>query len=105
MSVAHAGERNSSSEYEPGTPAHNLPELYPARITISCPEVGVTKGKLVLFPKSMEELFGIGAAKFGFSATRVLTKSKAEIDDIGLIRDGDHLILVSDNWTIGTSDT
>ncbi|KAI3938979.1 hypothetical protein MKW92_035587 [Papaver armeniacum] len=105
MSVAHAGERNSSSEYEPGAPAHNLPELYPARVTISCPEVGETKGKLVLLPKSLEELFGIGAAKFGFSATRVLTKSKAEIDDIGLIRDGDHLILVSDNWTVGTSDT
>ncbi|XP_026441862.1 potassium channel AKT1-like [Papaver somniferum] len=105
MSVAHAGDRNSSSEYEPGTPAHNLPELYPARVTISCPEVGETKGKLVLLPKSLEELFGIGAAKFGFSATRVLTKSKAEIDDIGLIRDGDHLILVSDNWTVGTSDT
>ncbi|KAI3869328.1 hypothetical protein MKW92_014758 [Papaver armeniacum] len=63
------------------------------QVTISCPEVGETKGKLVLLPKSLEELLALVLAKFGFSATRVLTKSKAEIDDIGLIRDGDHLIL------------
>ncbi|MCL7043947.1 hypothetical protein MKW94_011125 [Papaver nudicaule] len=105
MSVAHAGERNSISEHEPGMPAQNSPQHYLPRVTISCPEVGETKGKLVLLPKSLEELFGIGATKFRFSATRVLTKDKAEIDDIGLIRDGDHLILVSDSWTPGSSDT
>ncbi|MCL7048568.1 hypothetical protein MKW94_011062 [Papaver nudicaule] len=82
-----------------GNHARNLHEHYPAQVTISCPEaVGITD-KLVRLPKSLEELTGIGTAKFGISVSRVLTKDGAEIDDIGVIRDGDHLRLVTDTWT------
>ncbi|KAI3979443.1 hypothetical protein MKX01_001635 [Papaver californicum] len=101
MSIARAGDRSTSddnSQKDLGIPAQKPAELYPARVTISCPEVIQTRGKLVSLPKSLEELFGIGTTKFGFSASRVLTKDEAEIDDIRLIRDGDHLILVSDAW-------
>ncbi|XP_020098684.1 potassium channel AKT1-like [Ananas comosus] len=68
------------------------------RVTISCPEKGNTAGKLVLLPESMEELLDIGAKKFGFLPTKVLTKDGAEVDDVKLIRDGDHLILASNDW-------
>ncbi|OAY73666.1 Potassium channel AKT1 [Ananas comosus] len=67
------------------------------RVTISCPEKGNTAGKLVLLPESMEEPLDIGAKKFGFLPTKVLTKDGAEVDDVKLIRDGDHLILASND--------
>lgn len=35
--------------------------------------------------------------KFRFTPAKVLTKDRAEIDDIELIRDGGHLILASDD--------
>lgn len=38
----------------------------------------------------------MGAKKFGFSATKILTAEGAEVEDIKLIRDGDHLILARD---------
>lgn len=68
---------------------------YPARVTISCPEKGEVEGKLILLPKSLQELLDIGAKKFGFFPTRILTKEGAEIEDLELIRDGDHLVLAS----------
>lgn len=66
-----------------------------ARVTISCPEKGEVNGKLILLPKSLEELLDIGAKKFGIIPTRILTKEGAEIEELELIRDGDHLVLVS----------
>ena len=69
---------------------------YSARVTISCPEKGEVAKKLVLLPKSIQELLNVGAQKFEFCPTKILTKEGAEIDDIELIRDGDHLVLVSD---------
>lgn len=66
-------------------------------MTISCPEKGAVAGKLVPLPNSLEELLNIGAQKFSFCPTKILTKGGAEIDDIDLIRDGDHLILLGDN--------
>ncbi|KAF8393268.1 hypothetical protein HHK36_021509 [Tetracentron sinense] len=77
---------------------------YTARVTISCPEKGEIAGKLVLLPKSLEELLEIGAKKFGFSPTKILSKERAEIDDIQLIRDGDHLILAGDSGTEESSN-
>ncbi|XP_050230893.1 potassium channel AKT1-like [Mercurialis annua] len=80
--------------------AASFPSLkYPGRVTISCPEKGAFEGKLVLLPKSLDELLAIGAKKFGFSATKILTKEGAEIEDIELIRDDDHLVLVSSRAT------
>ncbi|GLT97644.1 hypothetical protein SLE2022_151990 [Rubroshorea leprosula] len=68
----------------------------PARVTLSCPERSEINSKLVLSPASLEELLDIGAKKFGFSPTKIFTMEGAEIDDINVIRDGDHLILTTD---------
>ncbi|XXG47652.1 hypothetical protein AAC387_Pa02g2262 [Persea americana] len=83
----NAGERSPMSYMGHG---------FTARVTI-CPRSGEEAGKLVFLPGSLQELLGIGAMKFGFTPTKVLAKDGAEIDDIELIRDGDHLILVSDD--------
>lgn len=72
---------------------------HPARVTLSCPEKGEVAGKLVLLPNSLQELLDIGAKKFGLSPTKILTKEGAEIEDIELIRDGDHLVLFSNAGT------
>ncbi|KAK7384745.1 hypothetical protein VNO78_30446 [Psophocarpus tetragonolobus] len=63
------------------------------RVTVNCPEKGEHAKKLLFLPNSLEELLRIGAEKFGFSPTKILTKEGAEIEDILVIRDGDHLIL------------
>ncbi|XP_039018679.1 potassium channel AKT1-like isoform X1 [Hibiscus syriacus] len=67
-----------------------------ARVVISCPEKGETIGKLVLLPGSFEELLEIGAKKFGIFGGKVMNKGGGEIDDMEVIRDGDHLVFVSD---------
>ncbi|KAI5447479.1 potassium channel KAT3 [Lathyrus oleraceus] len=58
-------------------------------------------GKLIILPDSLEELLKIAGEKFGgFKAIKVINKENAEIDDIDVIRDGDHLFLLggdSDN--------
>ncbi|RWR73269.1 potassium channel AKT1-like protein [Cinnamomum micranthum f. kanehirae] len=87
LSAANAGERSPMSSTGHG---------FTARVTIY-PRSGKEAGKLVFLPGSLQELLGIGAMKFGFTPTKVLAKDGAEIDDIELIRDGDHLILVSDD--------
>ncbi|KAJ4768038.1 potassium channel protein [Rhynchospora pubera] len=49
-------------------------------------------GKLIACPSSLEELFVIAGQKLGgCSPTRILNRDNAEIDDINVIRDGDHL--------------
>nr|BAD81034.1 potassium channel NKT1 [Nicotiana tabacum] len=72
----------------------------PERITISCPEKGDIGGRVVLVPNSVQELLDIGGQKFGISLTKVLTEDGALIEDIAVIRDGDHLVLAGD----GTSE-
>lgn len=91
-----AAERDSAA-CSGGFSSFPTSSSYPARVTISCPEKAEVAGKLVPLPKSLEELLNVGAGKYGFSPIKILTKEGAEIDDIDLIRDGDHLILVSDN--------
>ncbi|KAI3524518.1 hypothetical protein L1887_03176 [Cichorium endivia] len=66
------------------------------RVVVSCPKKGEV-GKLVLLPQSFEGLLDIGVKKFGFLPSRVLNKEGAEIDEIDLIRDGDHLVFVGDD--------
>lgn len=78
------------------------PRTSQLRVTISCPEKGDAAGKLVLLPLSLKELLDIGAKKFDFVPAKVLTKDGAEVDDAKVIRDGDHLLLVSDDWTNGS---
>uniref|UniRef100_A0A0E0DA51 Potassium channel n=1 Tax=Oryza meridionalis TaxID=40149 RepID=A0A0E0DA51_9ORYZ len=48
-------------------------------------------GKLVLLPDSMQELMKLSEKKFGKAARGILTVEGAEVEDIEVIRDGDHL--------------
>ncbi|KAF5204869.1 Potassium channel kat1 [Thalictrum thalictroides] len=51
-------------------------------------------GKLIILPDSLEELLSIAGQKFeGHHPTKVINGENAEIDDISVIRDGDHLFL------------
>ncbi|KAI3978263.1 hypothetical protein MKX01_003426 [Papaver californicum] len=73
MSIAHAGDRSTNDDYSQKILEcllKSLAVLYPARVTISCQEVSQTRVKLVFLPNYLEELFGIGTTKFGFSASR-----------------------------------
>ncbi|KAG6405752.1 hypothetical protein SASPL_133346 [Salvia splendens] len=66
-----------------------------ARITITCPEKGDVAGKLVLRPRSFEELKEIGVKRYGAPFVRVLNQKGAEIDDIEVVRDGDYVAFAS----------
>lgn len=58
-------------------------------------------GKLITLPDSIEELLRIGGEKFGgYKFTRVINADNAEIDDISVIRDGDHLYLLQNDTEI-----
>lgn len=95
MSAAHNVERGIL--FPPQHPkVIKAPGINSARVTISCPEKGEVAGKLVLLPSTFQELLDIGAKKFGISPAKVLDKGGAEVEDIEVIRDGDHLVFVSD---------
>ncbi|KAL1556812.1 RAC-alpha serine/threonine-protein kinase [Salvia divinorum] len=66
-----------------------------ARVTITCPEKGDVAGKLMLRPRSFEELKEIGVKRYGAPFVRVLNKEGAEIDDIEVVRDGDYVAFAS----------
>lgn len=93
-----AGEREKHLTKAAGNLARggHSKSKYPARVTLSCPEKSASVAKLVLVPESLQQLLDIGAKKFQFCPTKVLTKEGAEIEDIELVRDGDHLVLVGD---------
>ncbi|XP_010670706.2 potassium channel AKT1 isoform X2 [Beta vulgaris subsp. vulgaris] len=63
------------------------------RVTLRCPEKSEVT-KLVMLPKTMQELLEIGGKKFGCHCSKVVTAEGAEIDEIDLIRDGDQLSLI-----------
>ncbi|PSS17781.1 Potassium channel like [Actinidia chinensis var. chinensis] len=98
MSAAHKPEKGEkvlcSSPRSVESPRYLVNNR--ARVTISFPEKGEAGGRLTLLPDSLQELLDIGAQKFGVSPTKVLTIDGALIEDIALIRDGDHIILASD---------
>ncbi|XP_062098454.1 potassium channel AKT1-like [Humulus lupulus] len=96
MSAANIEERELIQGRSSVTSSRNVMSQYPARVTISCPEKGEVGGKLVFLPDSLSELMDIGSKKFDFCPTKVFTKEGAEVEDIELVRDGDHLVLVGD---------
>ncbi|XP_021731421.1 potassium channel KAT1-like [Chenopodium quinoa] len=51
-------------------------------------------GKLIVLPDSIEELFSIAGQKFGGCFTRITSTDNAEVEDVGVIRDGDHLFFL-----------
>ncbi|VVB09006.1 unnamed protein product [Arabis nemorensis] len=94
ISAANTGDDGGEDSRSPTIPGGERGGVfYPARVTISSPENG---GKMIMLPKSMEELLEICERKMGFVPTKVLTREGAEIDDITLIRDGDFLLLARD---------
>ena len=97
MSAAHKGEKDLLFSANVNNNARNgmKSRVWPTRVTISCPEKGEVGGKLVLLPGSFKELLEIGAKKFGVCPAKVVCKDGAEIEDIEVIRDGDHLVFVS----------
>lgn len=64
-----------------------------ARVILRCPQQGEAS-KLVFLPDTLQELLEIGSQKFGCTCTKILTADGAEVDEIELIRDGDHLSLL-----------
>ncbi|XXG55989.1 hypothetical protein AAC387_Pa03g3528 [Persea americana] len=96
MTAAHTGENSSISLMGPARCTRSS-GVYPIRVTISCPEKGEAARKLVMLPQSLKKLLDLGAKKFGCIPTKVLTKDGAEIDDVELIRDGDHLVLIREH--------
>lgn len=91
----HPGHHRHIEHRHLGRSRHKSP---PPRITISCPEKRDSGSKLVLLPKSIDELLAVGNKKLGFQPAKVVTKDGAEVDDVQIIRDGDHLLLVSSSW-------
>ncbi|KAH6793095.1 potassium channel KAT1-like protein [Perilla frutescens var. hirtella] len=52
--------------------------------------------KLIVLPESLEDLLKISGQKFGDdNLTSIVNAENAEIDDLSVIRDGDHLFLIS----------
>lgn len=95
MSAAHTVEKDLL--FSVGRPKSSKQlDINPTRVIISCPEKGEAAGKLVRLPDTFQELLELGAKKFGISHAKVLSKQGADIDDIEVIRDDDHLIFVSE---------
>ncbi|KAJ4976161.1 hypothetical protein NE237_001267 [Protea cynaroides] len=96
MSAAHASERAKISPTGHAS-CTKTSEYCPARVTISYHGVGDVNRKLVHLPDSFPKLLGICTQKFGFRPTKILSRDGAEIDEIEVIRDGDHLVLVRED--------
>lgn len=99
MSAAHNGDKDQLFNVDMNNNARNngmksCNAVCPTRVTISCPEKGEVAGKLVLLPASFNEILEMGAKKFGICPAKVVCKDGAEIEDIEVIRDGDHLVFV-----------
>ncbi|KAI4335782.1 hypothetical protein L6164_014392 [Bauhinia variegata] len=94
MSAAHKGEKDSLFPVNIKNTRSMKDGDCTVRVTISFPEKGHGV-KLVLLPRTFKELLAIGANKFGAFPTKIVNKDGAEIDNIEVIRDGDHLIFVS----------
>lgn len=51
--------------------------------------------KLIILPDSIDELLRVASEKFGgYKPTKVVSAENAEIEDISVVRDGDHLFLL-----------
>ncbi|CAN0900286.1 Potassium channel AKT1, partial [Linum grandiflorum] len=97
MSAAQNGDGNNNNT---GTgvmfPVNNGNNRAADRVMISCPEKGDDTKKLVLLPKSFQELLDLGVKKYGIKVGKIVMKNRVEVDDIEVVRDGDELTFVSD---------
>ncbi|KAL1289480.1 hypothetical protein AAHE18_20G062200 [Arachis hypogaea] len=97
ISAANKGEKDTLFYVNENGNAKNgmKSREWPTRVVVSFPEKGEAGGKLMLLPGSFQELLDIGAEKFGVRPAKVLCKDGFEIEDIEVIRDGDHLVFES----------
>eukprot|EP00252_Welwitschia_mirabilis_P021019 TRINITY_DN527_c0_g1_i10.p1 TRINITY_DN527_c0_g1~~TRINITY_DN527_c0_g1_i10.p1 ORF type:complete len:502 (+),score=72.88 TRINITY_DN527_c0_g1_i10:315-1820(+) len=51
-------------------------------------------GKLINLPDDLDHLFSIAGRKFGYQPVQILSEDGAEIDELNVIRDMDHLFLL-----------
>ncbi|WVZ69063.1 hypothetical protein U9M48_017913 [Paspalum notatum var. saurae] len=94
-------QNGGSEQPEEATPCRSLRREPKPRVVIHdrFPGDGTDKtrscaaGKLVFLPDSLQELMKVAEAKLGNAARRVLTVDGAEVDDVAVLRDGDHLVL------------
>ncbi|WOL14547.1 potassium channel KAT3-like isoform X3 [Canna indica] len=90
---------NSCSQSDSHVPKKNAVNLTNKRVIIHmhAQKANPTKRtpKMINLPDTMEELLRIGGEKFvGHHPTKVINQENAEIDDISIVHDGDHLYLV-----------
>ncbi|MCD7473374.1 3-ketoacyl-CoA thiolase 1, peroxisomal [Datura stramonium] len=84
---------STSSSGSKGTKSTN----HKRRITIHMKKESLHDqyGKLIILPDSLEELFRVAGQRFGgYNFKRAVNAEDAEIDDIDVIRDGDHLFFL-----------
>ncbi|XP_055820092.1 potassium channel KAT3-like [Solanum dulcamara] len=63
-------------------------------------------GKLIILPDTLEELFRMAGQRFGdYNLKKVVNAEDVEIDEIDVIRDGDHLFFLSTDWSCVESST
>ncbi|TKW39956.1 hypothetical protein SEVIR_1G214000v4 [Setaria viridis] len=65
----------------------------PIKRVVIHPKSANKTGKLVRLHGSMQELMRVAEAKFGKAVTTVLTVDGAKVEDVDVLRDGDHLFL------------
>ncbi|XP_038898228.1 potassium channel KAT3 isoform X2 [Benincasa hispida] len=53
-----------------------------------------SKGRLVLLPESVEELFGLAEKRFGKRGSSILMADGSKVEDLNVLREGDHLFFV-----------
>ncbi|KAG0564310.1 hypothetical protein M758_8G096200 [Ceratodon purpureus] len=54
-------------------------------------------GKLITLPDSIDKLLEVANTKFQNQGTRVLNKEAADVDDVTVVRDNDHLYVISES--------
>ncbi|XP_051151158.1 potassium channel AKT1-like [Andrographis paniculata] len=79
--------------------SHGVQKKHGDRVTVSCPERGDASGKLILLPGTLEELKELCRQKFGFLPAKILTKTGYLVEDLAVVRDGDHLVLAGEGAT------
>ncbi|KAL1547753.1 hypothetical protein AAHA92_16071 [Salvia divinorum] len=64
-------------------------------ITITCLEKGDVAGKLLVVPRTFEELKQVGVKVYGAHYVRVLDEEGNEINDVRVLRNGDRIVYAS----------
>ncbi|KAK1378450.1 Potassium channel [Heracleum sosnowskyi] len=86
----------SSSKFLDKSVEAEVKKMNTSRVTIHVNNASKKQlGKLINLPGSIDELFTIAGQKFGgYNFTKMVNSENAEIDDLSVVRDGDHLFLI-----------